>query len=285
MSRGVVLISVGSAYYGGWALNLAMGIKHTDPNMNITLLWKEQGKQYIQPYLYIFDEVIEIEEEHITSNGQKSYLKSKTHLYDLSPYHETIFIDADVMWFPFKQISTLFDSLKGCDFTMGNRSKNDLHTDPKLLWVKADELADKHEAFDIYNLSSEFIYFKKTEKIKSFFDKSKHFFDNPGVDYNRFAGSVPDELAFQIAMIYSDIIPHKTPYLPFYWEAYEKKNKTAPELYKEDWYGYSMGGCTVSHSQKYIYDSLAKFYSNNFGVKYPFLSQNKRDVLQFRKHI
>lgn len=286
MSRnGVVLIAAGSPVYGGWALNLAMGLKQANNAIHITLFYKENALNHIQKYIHVFNEVKEIPDECVNRNGFKSLIRPKVCLYDLSPYEETIFIDADVMWFGHKNPQDLFNEFSGIDFTIGCRSKNDLDTDPRLIWVLPNELKEKHNATDIYNLSSEFIYFKKTEKVKEFFDLAKKYFDEPGVEYNRFNGSVPDELAFQIAMFYSDIKPHKERFLPFYWEHFHKKNAHLSELYKQDWYGYSIGGNHVTTEQKLAYDSLANIYAKGFGLKYPILSANKRELFELRKHI
>lgn len=283
--RGVVLIAAGSPVYGQWAFNLAMGLKHTDPSTQITLLWKGHGKNHIERHLHVFEEVIEIPDECLAWNGGQSLLRSKVCLYDLSPYTETIFIDADVIWFPFKQVGQLFDKFKDIDFTIGVRSKNNLHEDPRLIWATAENLREAFGEINIYNLSSEFIYFKKTQRIKEFFDHAKESFDNPGVDYNRFAGTVPDELAFQIAMIKTEVEPHCEHFLPFYWEHFHKKNLNVPELYKSEFFGYSMGGNHNYPLQKSIYDNLVKFYANGFGIKYPFLSSSKRDIFDTRSKI
>lgn len=283
--RGIVIIAAGVHTYGQWAVNLAMGLKQTDHTTNITLLWQDKAKELIEPYISIFDNVIEIPKECTTRNGLESLLRAKTCLYELSPYEETIYIDADVMWLPYKGINGLFDEIKDVDITIGNRGKTDLNTDPKLIWCKSEDMRNVYGDVTIYNLSSEFIYFKKNDKVKEFFDLAKYYFDNPGVDYTRFSGTVPDELAFQIAMIKTGIIPHKIPYLPFYWEPYEKKNKALEQLYKEGWYGYSIGGATLNAQQKAIYDGLSKIYAKGFGIKYPFLSRNKRDILPSRKDI
>lgn len=285
MKRGIVLISGGSPYYGSWAYNLAMGIRHSCRDLPITLLWKGGSKAFIEHYLSIFDKIIEIPDEYVNNNGFKSYLKAKTHLYELSPYDETIYIDADVMAHPYRCISNLFDELSECDITIGNRGMCDLSTDPRLIWAKLDSMREKFGDIKIWNLSSEFMYFKKTEKVKVFFEEAQKAFADPGIEYTRFAGTVPDELAFQIAIIKTGIEPHKEKFLPFYWEHFENKNITQQNFITSEWYGYSIGGNIVTASQKSIYDNLATIYAKGFGVRFPFLSYNKRELFDNRKHI
>ncbi len=286
MSKGICIFALGSPYYGTWALNLAMGLRKTDPACNITLFYSGKARDYIMQYSSVFDKQIEVPKECITRNGFESFVRAKVCLYDLTPYVETIYIDADVMWFPYKPVSQLFDELKNIDITIGNRGECNLNTDPRLIWSNLDSMRSEFGSDTvIYNLSSEFIYFKKNEKVKLFFEEAKSKFDSPGVEYVRFAGSVPDELAFQIAMIKTGIKPHKVPYLPFYWEAFEKKNAQLSELYKQDWYGYSIGGNTLSTQQTLAYDTLARAYAPLFGLKWPMLSKSKNELFIDRKII
>lgn len=283
--NGVVIIAAGHFIYSQMALNLAMGLKHTDSKTNITLLWQGQGRAHIEPYLTIFDQVIEIPSNLTDRNGFQIPIKAKMSMYDMSPYDTTIYLDADIIWFPFKPISQMFEELKDEEFTMANRSKDDLNTEPRLLWVKATELKNVYGDKEVYNLSSEFVYFKKTDSVKRLFDAANSAFDEPKLEFKRFAGSIPDELAFQIAMMETGMKPHKTPYLPMYWEPYEKKNLTVHELYKTEYFGYSVGGNLLSTQQKTIYDGLVKFYSKLFGIKYAFLAVNKREALPTRANI
>ena len=76
VNKGVCIITAGSPYYGGWALNLAMGLKHTDEKTNITLLNYGLGNNHIKPYLHIFDNVIDIPKEMIMRNGFESMIRS-----------------------------------------------------------------------------------------------------------------------------------------------------------------------------------------------------------------
>jgi hypothetical protein len=289
VNRGVVIIAAGDPYYGSWALNLCATIKQCSNNfgedISVTLLWQGSAKQYIEPYIGNFDKTIEIPKECTIRNGIDSLLRAKVCLYELSPYDETIYIDADVIWFPHpygKPISKLFSICEPNNFTIGCRNKNSITDDPRLIWVTTDNLKQAHNPTDIYNLSSEFIYFKKCDEVKNYFDLAKSFFDNPGLEYNRFAGTVPDELAFQIAMFKTNIKPHKDTFLPFYWEPYHRENKQLQQLYGTDYFGYSIGGNQLSTETKFVYDSLSKNIANLYGFRNPFLAYNKKDIIKLR---
>ncbi len=280
-NKGILLLALGDQYYGTWAWNLATGIKFANPDTKVSLAYKGKALQFIEQVKSIFDNIIEVPDECINRNGFQSYLRAKTCLYELSPYDETIYIDADVIWFYNKDITPLWAEVSKTDFTIGCRGINDLNADPRMIWCKAPELLKVHGTNTVYNLSSEFMYFKKTDAVKHFFKSVQKYFDNPGVDYTLFSGTVPDELAFQIAMMHDvGIKPHKEHFLPFYWEPYHKKNLIAPDIYNKEWYGYSVGGNSITPTQKLIYDSLADKYGKAFGARHTYQAWSKKDYLK-----
>ncbi len=292
-TRGVIIMAAGHAQYGQMALTLAMGIKHCDPqdllnsnSIKVCLAYHGGATGMIQHYMNIFDDTIEIPQEYVTRNGFESLLKAKCYLYELSPYDETIYIDADVIWSPKKKISALFEELKDLDFTVGTRNRISLKDNPRgFQWADGRDIIKKY-GFDgdSYNLSSEFMYFKKTKKIQAFFKAAQSAFEDPGVDYKRFAAGVPDELAFQIAMMQTGIKPHKDQFLPFYWEPYMKMKLQPKDLYDAHW-GYSIGGSMLSDLQKGIYNALSQYYAKQYGLKRHFPCRSKREWSKFRTQI
>lgn len=284
-NKGILLLALGSPYYGAWAWNLAAGIKYANPETKVSIAYKGNSMQFIQQVQSIFDHIIEIPDACVSRNGFESFIRAKTCLYNLSPYDETIYIDADVIWFYNRSIEPLWEEINKTDFTMGCRGINDLNADPRMIWCKAPELLSAYGCSTVYNLSSEFIYFKKTAAVKEFFALAQHYFDNPSVEYTLFDGTVPDELAFQIAMMKCKVKPHRDHYLPFYWEPYHKKNLIAPEIYSKEWFGYSIGGNSVNPSQKLLYDSLAVLYGKSFGAKHPFRCYSKKDLFKNREKV
>lgn len=287
MTRGIIIIACGVEYYGELALNLAMSIKATDPDVSITLLWEGKAKNRIESGLQMFNNVMEISKEHLDRGGLKSLMRAKVCLDLLSPYDETMFMDADIIMNPYKKISTLFDELKDVKFTIGCRERILLSEGKgRFQWANAEDVSRvTGYSGESYNLSSEFVYFKKTEAVKNFFSIAREYFDNPEVEYKRFAGTVPDELAFQLALIKTGLKPHANQFLPFYWEPYQRKKFTAHEFYKSEWYGYSMGGAYYEQRQKEIYDSLASHYSQKFGRSFVFKCKNKSEVTKLRSKI
>ncbi len=287
MSRGVIIIAVGVEYYGELALNLCMSLKATDPEISVTLLWEGKAKNRLTSGLHLFDNVLEISKEHFLRGGMRSLMRAKVCIDLLSPYDETIFMDADIIMNPYKKIANLFEECKDLEFTIGCRESLLLSEGKgRFQWADADEVTRvTGYSGRSYNLSSEFIYFKKTDSVRNFFSVAREYFDNPEVEYKRFAGTVPDELAFQLAMIKTGISPHKYQFLPFYWEPYQRKKLTAHQFYQSEWYAYSMGGAFYENSQKEIYNALADLYSKKFGRPYVFKAKNKSEVTKLRSKI
>jgi hypothetical protein len=270
------------------ALQLAASIKFTSPDVSITLLHDVKGIGHLHGNkLLMFNNVIEIPKYCYTNHGRPEYLKSKAYLYELSPYDETIFLDADMLWLPRRPIIDLFKEFETINFTMANRGNIDI-TKAKngfISWANPTDIINEYNVYGLlYNLSSEFIYFKKCDEVKALFEQTKKNFENIKIKYMMFASCVPDELPFTIAMIQTGIYPHTSPYLPCYWEQFTRKNLPATEIYK-NYYAYSCGGNLQDKNVKKFYDNLAQFYCNKFNLGHYFPLQSKRQFLPERSNI
>jgi len=290
MSKGVIILALGHSNYGNYAIQLCRSIKAVDESANITLLYNDSAITHFKNNTSIFDNVIEVPREFYITNGLPDYVKAKTYLYELSPYDETIYIDADVIWLPQRKISELFNELSNTDIIISNRGKELLKDSKKgfIHWADPEEIREVYGTKgNIYNLSSEFIYFKKCNKVELFFDYAIVAYFNPKIKYKKFAHHLPDELAFIIAMIQTGI-EFISPFTPFYWEQFEVKStrKTKPvfQIYKE-YYGYSMGGNINTTNQEQIYNNIAALSNNKFKVKGYFPAKSKKNWLIERKDL
>ena len=289
MSKGVVILALGHVNYGNYAMQLARSIKAVD-ECNITLLYNHTAIGHIKDLFTVFDTAIEVPREYYITNGLPDYVKAKTYLYELSPYEETIYIDADVIWLPQRKISDLFNNLSDIDIIIGNRGKESLKEAKKgfIHWADPSDIIHVYGSEgNIYNLSSEFMYFKKCDKVEVFFNLAIIAYLNPKIKFKKFAHHLPDELAFIIAMIQTQI-EFFSPYIPFYWEQFEVKStrKTKPifEIYKE-YYGYSMGGNTNTKNQEQIYNNIANISNKKFKVNGYFPAKSKKNWLVERKDL
>lgn len=297
LKRGVIIAALDNPYYGNYAFQLALSIKHTAPDVSISLLCNDSGKSHLSSdKLSIFDKILKVNKVAVTSNGRAATLKFKTYLYDVSPYDETIYLDADTLFSPKKSIYDLFNSIpKEVNFTMQNRGSQDLKdsTDEQLnsrfnIWANSLHIKKSYNFKEgkIYNLSSELIYFKKDKEVEKLFKTAQKEYDNIKVQHEDFNGGVPDELPFCIAMIKTGLYPHVIGWRPFYWESFDKKRllHKPNELYNQ-YYGVSFGGNFQEDFIKKFYKNLAHFYCNKFGVQYVFPLHNKRSFLPGRHTI
>ncbi len=297
MSKGVLLIALGHSNYGRMALNLAASLKTTDPNVQIALAFAGQSLNDIGHYPIgdYFDHFIPVGPECYTRKEKTEWIKAKTFMYDLSPFDETIFLDVDMLWHPQMPISNLFTQLganKKLNLTFQNRgfldlSKKDLPKDYSM-WADVNEVKRAYgiKKGKYYQLHSEFVYFRKCDEVKKYFDDAKDIYDNLMVESFVFGGGIPDELPFGISMMLNNMYPHETPFTPVYWEVTEKRamQRTPAKLYSE-FYAYSCGGSFHSKTMKQFYNNLAKFYFNKAGLQYPYYLTNKRDYLPERTNL
>lgn len=280
-SKGIIILALGHPYWGRWAYNLAMSIKYTSPDAKITLLYAGDGKAQITDTT-LFDKMLRVDSKHYTTDGRVEYMKAKTALYKLSPYDETIYIDADVIWLNKKPITQLFEDLKDLDFTMANRGWTSLEdeflTDEFGVWASPKYIREyfKFKKGRYYNLSSEMIYFKKTKEVGKLFADAFKLFDEPLELTHIFNGGMPDELPFTISMIKNDMYPHQDNYKPFYWEAAQTPPLRLEGADLKTFYAYSMGGNVAHPLMKKIYNNYVQFYCKQFSVMTPYFWIDKR---------
>lgn len=287
--RGILILALGHPYYGRLAHNLAMSLKYSS-KLPITLAYADGAlSHYSDDMRKHFDNIIEVDPIHFTKFGQTEYIKAKTAIYELSPYSETIFLDADMLWLPKRPIDHVFDELKDIDFTIQNRSFIDLSKEYEgeaSIWCDLKELCEAYNLTEgkYFHLNSELIYFKKNKQVKKIFKDAVKFYDTLKINCKDFANGIPDELVFSLSMIVNNKYPHKDRWVPIYWEDAEKANMSGHEMY-DKYFGYSAGGRASSNYIKTFYNNLAQFYGNHFGVQHTFTLKDKFSFLPERTHV
>lgn len=289
MSKGVVLIAVSHPYYGNYAHQLAVSIRCNDADIPISIITDGSGISHLgTDKRKLFDKIIDINHEHIQSNRMPDALKAKFALYDLTPYKQTIFIDADVIWCPKRKITEMFDQMGTALFSMANRGKIELRKahEKFIHWCNPELLYqfDKTGSADLYNVASEFIYFVKCKETKMLFKEALKAYENPVEGVKNFGHNIPDEYAFMVAMLKTGLIPHTAPFIPFYWEHFERKNLHPHEIYPR-FYGLSMGGNTNTRNSVSLYNNLANHYNRSIGIDGYFPAKDKRSFLPERSTI
>lgn len=291
--RGIVLIALGHPSYGRMAAMLAASIKTNGWHI-ITLLHDDRGISHLAPdELTLFTTKIKLPASVYSNHFGTFYTRAKVCLFDFSPYDETIFIDADTIACPHKSIRQLFTDLQQHDMTMINEGYFDVDkcedksSDKYPYWCGLHEVMQEYNITTgrIYKTRSEFIYFKKNERVQKFFDAAKQIFDNPIVKYKKFAHGVADEMAFNIATGITQLYPHEVYYKPIYWDIQQKNEYLKRGEIYANYYFYSIGGKMLNHTMEQTYNDLSKYNAKQQGLRRHYQCRSKMKFLPERANI
>lgn len=293
--KGILLLALGAPEYGRMAYNMAVSIKHREPSINVALAFSGNALNHLGQYDLSkhIDKLVSVPGEYVAKDGVFSPFRAKLHMYELSPWDHTIFLDADNIWLPGgPSPSDMFRSIGRSKFTIQNRGKVILENGPldkdTSLWADVNEIRDAYglTGKEYHEIHSEFVYFKKQKGVKAMFDLAIEVHDNLKVKNFVFGGGIPDELPLAIAMAKTGIGPHQTPYTPTYWEVVEKKMlHKEPSLLFRDYCCYSTGGSTHSFFMKDFYNSQVRHIFYKQGLNYPYLLQDKTNFSPERKNL
>lgn len=284
LKKGVVIIAVGHPYYGRMAFNLAVTIKAAE-NIPVAIVRQGRSLSHLsEQQLNIFDQIIGLPENIPGSFGAKLYL------YELSPFEETLYLDADMLWVYGRKPSQLMDSLASHDYTGITEGHIDLATlDSKTsnegyhFWADVKEIKEVYKLKEgkIYQWRSEVIYFKKTKLVAKLFKKAQEIYENPKLaTAMKFGSFYPDELALNISAAINGIYPHKDKWTPAYWH---KLFKSQPPKNINEWYLISFGGNAVNGTVRKLYDNIAKKAFSTLKRQHVFGITSKKEYLPERQ--
>lgn len=273
--KGILLIALQHHYYGKMAAALAATIRACS-DIPIALICDRISLSDISESEKNLFQIIPI-------NNEGHALRNKLCLFDLSPFDETLYLDVDMAWFGRDPLELFTDT----DFNMKNYGSTilDKAENNSKAWANFGEISLVYGLGEKLNfhLSSEVIYFKKTERVKDLFEKAKQVFDNPKITFRQFAGYMPDELAFAIAMMQTDLYPQEN-FEPVFWRQTNKSNCYLPSL-REKFHGFSMGGIRATDVEIQIYNNLVSAAYYKLGLVHPHKWVNKNRFLNNRKKI
>lgn len=289
-TTGVVILALGHAYYGQMAANLAASIRFGDRDIPIHLVYAGDALNHLAPdKLALFTSMRELEKEYYHRNGKKSYVKAKTHLYELTPFDRTLYMDADMLWLSGKRpIAQALALLKEVPFTIQNRSYVDMATElgeHAYFWANANEVKAAYNLTEgkLYGLNAEVIWFAKCSANAAYFAKVREVFDNPLALPREWAGDIPDEYAFAIASAILGHYPHQNPFVIAYWYIEDAKKTVSLERITNDYWAFSAGGNNPPAKMRELYNTLALAYARGVGVQYPWKLQPKKAFIPERK--
>lgn len=248
--RGIVTMALKHPLYGKYAYNLALSIKSADMRQQVAVIADEEGLRHLHPgQRMIFD--------HIIEPASAQPLVNKFHLHELSPFEETLFVDADMIFSPMADFNEFWRSMSNVEWTMANRGLDDLIKGISE-WTTMQDLEEAYGGVDQwYDLSSEWIYFKKNDLSYTIFVNAEMYYEENKLKVRAFAGDRPDEPYFNLALISVGHKPHQAPYQPTYWQPAMKGFPGVMGI-KKGWMAFSVGGKTIPQQQQVVYDELAK---------------------------
>ncbi len=113
MKKGIIILATGHAFYGRMAYNACISIKATDKEFHVALVYDHSAISHLSHrQRAIFDFMIPVAETGFAG---------KLGLDLVTPFEETVFIDADTVWLPNKSPHALFESIPECAFTGHHR--------------------------------------------------------------------------------------------------------------------------------------------------------------------
>lgn len=285
---GILIIATGNPYYGRMAFNLIASIKATE-TVPIALVYDAVAMKSIEGHDLLADV------QMIRYEGAEHALRLKTRLYDLTPFEKTLFIDADTIWLK-KKPSELFAELESVEFTIANHGFADMVTGKRLpgmnernsmFWVEPEELKEAYrfESGKYYSLSTEVIWFVKSDKNKNYFEWVKDTWDGPLVSPRAFAGTMPDEFAFSVAGILQDSYPHKDFWRPSFWAYVNSRNGYPDTEIWNNYYLYSAGGKVATARMRTFYNNRVRSVYKQMGLQHPFELRDKSKYIPERQKI
>lgn len=292
MKKGIVIYAIGHPFYYAMAENLATslivnGSKKSE--ISICAICDDK-KKFVNPQL--FDDFVVLTDDQYKRSGKVVFNDATISVFDLSPYDITIKLDADIIGLPGKNFADLFDQLKDENIAIMNRGYGDLLEDRNFqgysVWAVESDIKKTHKLDDdskCYKIYGEFLYFNKSKESEKFFGMVKSIYKKSKVKCNAFSnGNFTDELAFQIACMVLKQYPHKDNFTPILNKYLDLRQYVGLQPYQlpATFYGYSIGGNSISGFSKKQYNSLANHYFAQMGLSHPFHAIDKRHFLQER---
>lgn len=289
--RGILLLATGNSLYGKLAFNAALSIKAGDPTIKIALVCDKSAiSELKENHISFFNHMYEIPKQCIELNGKPHHFKAKTHLYDLTPFEKTLFIDADTLFNQNKKVSWLFGELDSFDFCVPNNGCYDPKTGRSdshnyLWWDAKKDVNCIRDYYKLVNLmpqtNTTLIYFKKSETTEKIFKKATEIYCDEKAPKQLKKWGYADEFCFNVSMSLNNILPHKLQWHPIYIH-FINKNLREQKIFNDYW-GLTNGGHLTNTSLIKIYNRLVNAYCLQMSVPERFYHVNKSEVIPERR--
>lgn len=287
-AKGILIVAVKSPYYGRMCYNLAVTIKAAE-DTPIAVVYSGRSLNHLsEKQMDIFDHVIELPSDIPENCGAKLWANV------LTPFKQTLLLDADMLWLPKKKPSQLFEELSEYNFTGIAEGYYDIETQENkahpqyFFWADPAEIAEvyKVKTGKIYQWRSEVVFFKKADAI---FNLAQKVFLNPKLhSIKYYASGVADELGLNVAAAVKGINPHVFQWSPSFWDRmYGGQVPELGGLYSK-YYLASFGSNWNGLQSQSLYNRLVKAACYKLGtekgikIEHVFPLQSKKGILPER---
>lgn len=264
--KGVLILALNKQSYACAAFNLALSIKHFNPDLHITLISDNNHHHCFKTEHYSpFNFIAEIDKDDSLNEGKFCPAKAKLSLYKYSTYSETLYIDADSICF--KNLDSLFEKLNG------NKFKSNVVND-YTQWTDSDKFKDFFGVQQGQAINSSWIYFEK--QGEEIFKTAQKYYDQKFPIEKlkqKWGNSLPDELFFNGALeklkIYSEV--H---YPVMFFD--DRKDERSTSKLQEDFYFmtfYGNDNSTRLHFREW-YDKYMFNICTKYGIAHSFKMGN-----------
>lgn len=275
MLNGIVIIATGHPYFGRMAYNLALSIQACEQT-RICIVHDGQALSHLSEIqLRVFTDNKVLPEDYRTG------VQAKLHLDQLTPYEQTIYLDADMVWIGQRKPSELFLELKGNNFTAITEGDSDNPNNKYYFWADPAEIKAVYKVQKVYQWRSEVMYFEKGTKLFKEARKLKP--GNTLKSTKLFGYALPDELFINIATALLGIIPHKYQWTPAYWMRMHGEMLPKPAELANQYYLLSAGSNYASSQMKKSYDTYMRYAANKTGTTHLFPLKSKKEWLPERQ--
>ena len=290
-SRGIVLMAFGKRGYFFAAYNMAFSVKHFEPTTSVTLVVDSLDncrKNLLKNTFDIFDNIIEVKEKDLYTNGKLDPGKAKVNLYKYMPYDYNLYLDVDGICL--KSINPLFDDLinEGNDMVchiVGTHTIDQGRHIPSMQWAWADDLWDHFglkETTVLPAINSSLLFVKKGDVSANIYEVASSLYQNNPLPLAklkmRWGGGQPDELYMNVAMAKLSYLPDtKIPkgkvdnneegFIHFSPSGFAKYSDIIDQYYFQSYYGNK--NFLPAHYKTWI-DNLMQKYHNQRGLDSPY---------------
>lgn len=281
MLKGITIFATGHPYYGKLAYNLALSIKAVE-DFPVCIVHTAQSISHLsEDQKSVVDKFIEL------PDGVPAGCGCKLWGYDISPFKETLLLDADMLWLPQRKPSDLFNELKDVEFTSiteGYWTADKKDVNPLyFFWADPVEIASVYKVDMIYQWRSETMFFKKSELIEDMFKTAQRVFINSGLKSEaKYATGTADELGLNVAAAVHDVHPHTYKWKPAYWHLLNKGAYPEFAFLYANYYLASFGSNIASTISRQFYDRIMKSACHKLGKAYVFPLISKRGTIPER---